>query len=132
MSSQEVSTTQNTAPANRPEQRRERRVYQPPADIMETNDSYRVLVDLPGVSKDQLQVDVERNVLSLRGKPTTHYPEQAQRVHTEYAVGDFERSFRLPEEIDRDNIKASIANGVVTIELPKMQPNVKQIPVMAG
>lgn len=101
----------------------------PPADIREYGNRYEVLIDLPGVAADALRVEVDRNELHVHGSPAMHFPEGSRRVHREYQIADFERSFLLPSEINREAISANMRHGVAQITLPKQQPQVQRISV---
>ena len=93
--------------------------YTPYTDIYEDEDSLVVVMDLPGVSKDDLNVTVEQDRLSVFGEIGFADYEDLQPVYTEYNVGHFERSFVLSNEIDRDQISAEMKDGVLRLRLPK-------------
>ncbi|HEY3910689.1 MAG TPA: Hsp20/alpha crystallin family protein [Stellaceae bacterium] len=100
----------------------ERPVFVPPADIYETGDSIVVLCEMPGVASDAVDITLERRVLTIRGRGADQQYSGYQRVYTEYAAGDYERVFTLSENIDRDRIEASEADGVLHLVLPKAAP----------
>lgn len=79
---------------------------EPSVDVLESNEALLLLVDLPGVGKDQLDVQVEGNALALR----------ASRTGVRY-----ERSFRLPDTVDQAKIRVALEHGVARIELPKQE-----------
>ena len=76
-------------------------------------------VDLPGVSEDSVEITLEKNVLLINGYVESVDPEGYSLAFAEYEVGDFERSFRISNEIDREKINATIKHGVLTLELLK-------------
>ena len=101
------------------------RTWMPALDIVVHGDAYNILVELPGVSPDQVDVAFEQNVLTIRGtKPASFDVASegelrlfaAERVH-----GSFERSVRLPEFVNADRISASFANGLLTVIVPKAE-----------
>lgn len=94
-------------------------VYAPATDIYETDDHVTVVADLPGVAPDDVDISLERRVLTIRGGVPSPTHEGYRRIHTEYGEGSFERLFTLSEEIDRDHIEASHKNGVLTLKMPK-------------
>lgn len=96
-------------------------VYRPNTDIYETEDKVVLMADMPGVAPEDVDVNLERGVLTVRGRVPVQAPEGYRRVHSEYGVGDFERVFSLSEEIDRDRIEASHIDGVLTLKMPKAE-----------
>lgn len=108
----------------------QRHVFTPPIDIYETDDGLVLLADLPGVSTETLELQVQDNKLTLFGRVETAIPENAKLLHQEYAVGDFLRSFILSEEVDHERISARLTNGVLEVVLPKMnRPEPRRIQV---
>ena len=93
--------------------------YVPSVDIFETADNFTVIADMPGVAPDGIDITLERRVLTLRGRIQPREHLGYWRYHTEYGEGDYERSFALSEDIDRDKIEAMHKDGVLTIRLPK-------------
>jgi HSP20 family protein len=106
-------------PAEGSERTRETRCFVPRADIYETDEGIVVRVDLPGVSEDSVEITLEKNVLLINGYVESVDPEGYSLAFAEYEVGDFERSFRISNEIDREKINATIKHGVLTLELLK-------------
>ena len=103
------------------ERTRESRVFIPRADIYEVNDEIFVIVDLPGVDKDNLEISLEKNVLTINGYVSQEPPEGYALAYAEYEIGDYERSFRLSNMIDQDNIEATLSDGVLKLRLPKAE-----------
>lgn len=114
-----LSTQPNKPATLTPERVSTVRTFIPAADVFETADEYRLHVDMPGVSDADLEVTLEKNVLTLRGG----CPEPAHAGYklawSEYESGRYERTFALPDEIDRDHIAATLKNGVLELHLPK-------------
>ena len=92
----------------------------PPIDIYETADGLVLVADLPGVSANTLELQVQNNKLTLLGRITSAVPAQGQLVHQEYREGDFVRSFILSEDVDHERITARMNNGVLEVVLPKI------------
>jgi HSP20 family molecular chaperone IbpA len=123
--------TVTTAPTQAPERReapeRAVRTMAPRVDIYETEKSYVLLADMPGVTPDGLDVVAERDELVVRGRverPTTTPDYQ------EFELADYYRAFSLTEDLDADTTTATLRDGVLRVEIPKsprMQP--KKIPV---
>jgi|TARA_R110002072_G_scaffold84217_3_gene190877 HSP20 family molecular chaperone IbpA len=94
-------------------------VFRPNTDIYETEDHIVLLADLPGVAPQDVDITLERRVLTIRGHVVAQRHDGYRQVYAEYGEGDFERAFTVSEDIDRDQIKASHKNGVLILELPK-------------
>ncbi|MGE0554700.1 MAG: Hsp20/alpha crystallin family protein, partial [Gemmatimonadales bacterium] len=92
----------------------------PPCDIAEDKDSLRVTLELPGVRAEDVKLNLENNLLTIRGEKRQTTDEKNERYHRyERSYGVFERSFTLPSTVDPDRIKARVEHGVLTIEIPK-------------
>jgi len=108
----------------------ERLVFTPPIDIYETDEGLVLRADLPGVSLDSLELQVQDNKLTLFGRMETIVPENARLLHQEYETGDFLRSFILSDEVDHQHIAAKLNHGVLEVVLPKAaKPEPRRIPV---
>jgi HSP20 family molecular chaperone IbpA len=101
------------------ERTRASRVYIPSASIYETSEEIVVTADIPGVDEKGIDLILEKNELTISGYVEPFEPEGYVRVYSEYAVGDYHRTFILPDEIDRDKISAVVKDGVLTIHLAK-------------
>ena len=119
MAEKTVPTTQNKSLSSREETRSEERYVTPPVDIYENGDALIVTADLPGVSKENLDVRVENNLLTIRGKPS--HLASGDPVYREYELASFFRQFELNEKVDQANISAELQHGVLTLRLPKAQ-----------
>lgn len=108
----------------------ERRLCAPPIDIFESDDGLVLRADLPGVTSDGLELQVQDNKLTLFGRVTSDVPEGATLLHQEYDVCDFLRSFILSEGVDHDRIQAKLTAGVLEVLLPHAdRPQPRRIPV---
>lgn len=96
----------------------ERLVFTPPIDIYETDDGLLLRADLPGVSLDTLELQVQDNKLTLFGRMQPSIPEGARLLHQEFETGDFLRSFILSDEVAHERISAKLTNGVLEVLLP--------------
>lgn len=92
--------------------------FTPAVDIYETDSELVMQADMPGVTKDNVDVKVEENVLTLTGTVATP-PKDAAPLYAEYRIGDYYRAFTLSQEIDVDKISAEMTDGVLTLRLPK-------------
>jgi len=106
-----------------PEERtRDVRCYVPRTDIYETNDDIFVMADIPGADENNIDVTLEKNKLTISARVEPELPQGYALVYAEYGIGDFERSFTVSEDIDRDHIEATVKNGVLSLKLPKAGP----------
>ena len=96
-----------------------RRIYAPRADIFETGESIVVLADMPGVAADDVEITLEKNVLTISGVVSGFEHDGYALAWEEYGRGDYRRVFSLSNEVDRDGIQASVKNGVLKLVLPK-------------
>ena len=111
--------------------REETRYIVPPVDIYETDDALTVVVDLPGVGKDSVDVRVEDNVLTIKGN--ADYEPPANLLLGEFSLQGYYRQFQLSDEVNQSRISAESKNGVLTIHLPKAEKSKpKQIKVKLG
>jgi len=116
-----------------PEQTRTGPVYSPAVDIFENDSSITVLADMPGVKASDLEIDLRENVLTLTGRVGTRATEKESNVLREYRSGTFFRQFNLSEAIDQPRIDAQLTEGVLRLELPKVEKvRPRQITVRAA
>ncbi|MEW6742662.1 MAG: Hsp20/alpha crystallin family protein [Planctomycetota bacterium] len=105
------------------------REFTPNVDVFESEMGIVLFADMPGVSADTLDVRVEKGILILHGA-TTQTARKGRPAYTEYNEGNFARSFALSDDLDTEKIQASIADGVVRIEIPKAErAKPRRIPV---
>ncbi len=106
----------------------------PPVDIVEEKDRILMTAELPGFQEKDIEIQMEGGVLTLRGERKSEKEEEGRTFHRkERAYGQFVRSFTLPNNVDRERIKASFANGLLQIEMPKREEaRPRQIKISAG
>ena len=97
---------------------RDRPVHIPDADIYEADGAIVVLADMPGLDDKAVTVELENDVLTIRGRAPAAGPEPAEPLVREFCERDYERSFAINTEIDREHIKAQMKNGVLKVTLP--------------
>ena len=112
--------TQRENRAVRENQPAEPRYMTPPVDIFENKDGYVLLAEMPGVTKEGLEVTLEGNTLMLAGHRTVDWP-QAEVIFRESRPAHFRRVFELDPAIDTGKINARVEQGVLTLELPKTE-----------
>ena len=99
---------------------REGLVFQPQVDIVEDTSSIVLFADLPGVRKEDVDIDVREGVLTLTG-PVSSPQQHWQPLLREFQMGGFSRRFTLSERIDAEKINAKLEHGVLRLELPKVE-----------
>ena len=115
------------------ERMRERKVFTPRADVYETEDKIVLLVDMPGVDQKNVEITLEKNVLTLTGTVDDGTVEGHSLTYAEYQHGDYQRSFLISAEVDRERIQATLKNGVLQVTLPKAESaKARKIPVAAS
>lgn len=98
--------------------------YTPPADIFEEDKGYSIYIDMPGVGEDKVEIELDRNVLTVTGDRCVD--EDVKKAEgeggwSEYRNYSYQRAFTLGSGIDRDKVKATMKNGVLHLHLPKSQ-----------
>lgn len=119
MAEKTVATAEVQQPVTTETTRNQERYVAPPVDIYETRDGLVVLADLPGVSKDALDVRVDNNMLTIRGR-ADHVGRQ-EVTYREYELVNFFRQFELSDRVDQQRISADFKHGVLTLTLPKAE-----------
>lgn len=110
---------QEESPSEEMERTRSRRAFIPRADIYETESEIIVLADIPGANENNVDITLEKNVLTIVAYIDPVRSGDYDIAYAEYEEGDYQRSFRLSDEIDRDQIEASVSDGVLRLRLPK-------------
>ena len=95
------------------------RYFVPTTDIFETEDALTVVMEVPGVNKEAVDISVENEVLKIEAKIDPSKYEGMEPLYTEYNVGHFARSFTLSNKIDREQISANLEDGVLILTLKK-------------
>jgi HSP20 family molecular chaperone IbpA len=117
---------------NDAERTRARPAFVPRTDIYESDDEIVLITDMPGVDEDTVDITVEKNILTVNGLVEATEPEGYTLSYAEYRVGDYQRSFKLSNEIDQEKIDATIKDGVLRLTLPKVGPTTRKIAVKAS
>jgi HSP20 family protein len=118
----EVTKAPEQTPAETPtEPARARRVWRPLADIIETRDGVTLMLELPGVAAEDVEVSLEKGALTIRARSNATAPDKLRLVHAEYEPGDYERAFILSDDLDAEKIDAELKNGVLHLHLPRAE-----------
>jgi HSP20 family protein len=97
------------------------RIFVPVTDIFETDQALTLVLEMPGVSRDRVEVRVENDVLSIEGRIDFTAYENLRPVYTEYNIGNYTRTFQLSSKIEQEGISAALKDGVMTLVLPKAE-----------
>ncbi|ORJ54983.1 Hsp20/alpha crystallin family protein [Geothermobacter hydrogeniphilus] len=95
------------------------RYVAPAVDIFETDEGLTFMADVPGMSKDDLRVDINNGILTIEGRAGSETP--GKRIYSEFAPAGYYRQFHLPELLDGDKAQAELHAGVLTLHLPKVE-----------
>lgn len=133
MARNELQSTDRPSARTGPEQTRPGVVYSPATDIFESENAITLLADMPGVKASDLDIDLRDNVLTLSGRVADPAASAESEVLREYRSGTFFRQFTLAETIDQAKIDAKLNDGVLRLELPKVErAKPRQITVKTG
>ena len=103
------------------ERMRDRATFIPRSDIFETEEAVVVTLDMPGVSEKEFDITLEKSILTINALSWNNAPNDYSLSFAEFEAGNYERSFRLTDKIDRDRIQAVYADGVLKLTLPKAE-----------
>ena len=97
-------------------------IWNPAVDVKENEKSYVLTADIPGLTKKNVKINVSNGVLTVHGERKEETENKDGKFYyRERHIGSFSRSFQLPETVNKDSIQASFKNGVLSIELPKLE-----------
>ena len=115
------------------ERTRECRCFVPRTDIYEAGDDIILALDMPGINENAIEITLEKNILNVKGFAQVDDPGDFTLTFAEYESGDYERSFRVSDSIDKNKIEALYTDGVLRLTLPKAeQAKARKIAVKVG
>ena len=101
--------------------------FMPRVDISETQTQFELSVELPGLKKEDIELNLERGVLTITGERTFDNEEKNKNYHrVETQYGSFNRTFHLPDSLDEESIKANLENGILAISILKTEDKTKK------
>jgi HSP20 family protein len=118
---QELQVQQKREVEKAQEATRPMRAFLPTTDIFETEDALTLVLEMPGVDRENVDLSVENGVLTVEGRIDFNKYEGLQPVYSEYNVGPYRRSFRISGIIDQGKITAELRDGIITLVLPKAE-----------
>lgn len=93
-----------------------------PIDLVEQDDALIVRAGLPGLRPEDVEINLEGNVLTLKGETKAEWQKEDAKVyHREHRYGAFTRSIRLPKNLNLDEVEANVEHGTVTVRIPKLE-----------
>lgn len=102
-------------------------VWAPRTDLSETDDAFHIRLDVPGMTKDDITINLQNNTLTVSGERTSERTDEGEEyVRVERAFGNFHRTFTLPNAVDRENVEAAYEDGVLTIHVPKTEESTRR------
>lgn len=128
----ECAEAQKVEQAERIENKAPRRAYVPAVDLIDSENEIHIVADVPGVAEGGIDLSLEKNILTLVAVPADGVIAGKKLIYSEYGVGEYRRTFALSEDIDKDNIVATLKNGVLRITLAKVKPASRKIQIASN
>jgi HSP20 family molecular chaperone IbpA len=119
MNPQELAVREKQELAAKEEKTVPSRFYVPATDVYETEEALTVVMEVPGVGREDVEIELKDDVLRVEGRIDFSKYEGMEPVYTEYNVGHWTRSFALTDKVDQERIDARLEDGVLTLTLPK-------------
>ena len=102
-------------------------VWAPRTDLIEKGDAFNLQLDVPGMTKDDITINLQNGTLTVRGERASERTDEGEEyVRVERAFGSFHRSFTLPDAVDEENIQATYEDGVLSIHVPKTEESTRR------
>ncbi|WP_251963614.1 Hsp20/alpha crystallin family protein [Salinibacter ruber] len=102
-------------------------VWAPRTDLSETDDAFRIRLDVPGMTKDDIAINLQNNTLTVSGERSSERQKDGEEyVRVERAFGTFHRTFTLPDAVGPDRVEATYDEGVLTINVPKTEKSTRR------
>ncbi len=102
-------------------------VWAPQTDLVETDTNFQLRLDVPGMSKEDIDVNLQNRTLTVSGERTSERTDEGEEyVRVERAFGTFHRTFTLPDAVDEENIEATYEDGVLSISVPKTEESTRR------
>ena len=121
MSPQELQVQEKREVDKKQESTIPARSFVPTTDIFETEPSLTLVLEMPGVDKSNVDINIENGVLTVQGRLDFSKYQNLQPVYTEYNIGHYRRAFTLSNKVDQGKISAEMKDGVLTLVLPKVE-----------
>jgi HSP20 family molecular chaperone IbpA len=133
MTTKELEVQEQELVEEETERTRECRCFLPRTDIYEAGDDIILVLDMPGINENAIEITLEKNILNVKGFSQIDDPDEYSLTLAEYEPGDYERSFRVTDAVDKNKIEALYKDGVLRLTLPKAeQAKARKIAVKVG
>ena len=96
-------------------------LWKPRFEVINIDTSYRVRAEIPGMTKKDVSIEIEDDILTISGERKFGDDSLDENHYSEFSYGKFSRSFNLPEDVMKDKIKASMKDGVLALEIPRIK-----------
>ena len=103
--------------------------WTPAVDLYETADRFVLSIELPGLKRDQIKIELQHEILTVRGERAVQHEDGAQFHRVERGHGPFSRSFSLPQPVDAEHVQAEFRDGVLSVVIPKLAASSRRIHV---
>lgn len=126
---QDQAQNQSQAPSQVPDQAQEEKYFpykRPLADVYEKDNVVFIELEMPAAQKDSIEINLEKGELVISAKPV-ELQDEYELSYSEFAVANYQRKFRLGEELDKDSIEANYKNGILTLSIKKSVPLSRKI-----
>lgn len=110
----------------------ERRTFIPPVDIIDSDSDTMLVLDVPGVACDGVDILIEKNIMTIKATPGEKDQGCDKPIYSECRRRNYQRSFSLSDAVDQENVTASVKDGVLRVKLPKTEPVTKRVNVSAN
>ncbi len=107
-------------------------LWKPSFEVINIDKSYRLRAEIPGMTKKDIIIEIKDDVLTISGERKFGNNSVDDNHYSEFSYGKFSRSFNLPEDVLKDNIKASMKDGILALEIPRakqVKPEIKKIAI---
>lgn len=126
----------NVTPGAKPEDKAEAKPLprvSPATDILEREDGFYIFMDIPGVRREDLKIDINENELLVTGRALQGASEKETFLEVQFGPGEYVRAVSLSDRVDRENISANLKDGVLTIRLPRLEKAApRRIPIQTA
>ncbi len=119
MTTKDIAKHEDSVPTRQEQTRTVGRTLTPAVDIFEAEDSLTLVADMPGVAKEDLEINLEKGVLTIKGE--IKIESRGKTIVREFIPANYYRQFKLSEHIDAEKTSAELNNGVLTLKIPKAE-----------
>ncbi|KAH0786904.1 Hsp20/alpha crystallin family protein [Histomonas meleagridis] len=104
--------------------------YYPLADVFQTKKGYEIQMELPGVKKDDITIDLDQGILNITATKKLKKDESVKQIHTEIEYGTISREFNLPSNVETEGMEAVLKDGVLTLSIPRKEKSKVEVKIL--